>query len=180
MTLSPDQWGVVRGSGLALAVSAGVLGVGYAWLPAEWLGLAPAMMAADRIAFALKSDLFLFLWLAGCVGAVSRGRFHSPADLRGSAFAPPSPAINIRAAVLQNSLEQTVLALGAHLILATVLRGRELVLLPLLVLLFLVGRVAFTAGYSKGAPGRSFGMALTGAPIVASYLLAAGLMLVGR
>jgi hypothetical protein len=180
MRLSPDQWGVVRGSGLALAFSAGVAAVGYAWLPPELFGLEQSMTTADRIAFALRADLFLFVWLAGCVGAVSRGRFHSPADVRGSAFGPQSPAIAVRIAVLQNSLEQTVLALGAHLILATVLRDRELVLIPLLVLLFWVGRVAFAAGYSRGAPGRAFGMAVTGAPIVASYLLAAGLVLAGR
>ena len=138
------------------------------------------MTTADRIAFALRADLSLFVWLAGCVGAVSRGRLHSPADIRGSAFGPPSPAIAVRAAVLQNSLEQTVLALGANLILATVLRGRELVLIPLLVLLFRVGRVAFAAGYPRGAPGRAFGMAVTGAPIAAGYLLAAGLMFYGR
>ena len=51
------------------------------------------MTTADRIAFALRADLSLFVWLAGCVGAVSRGRLHSPADIRGSAFGPPSPAI---------------------------------------------------------------------------------------
>lgn len=180
MKLSSDQRGVVRRSGLALAFSAAVLGIGYVWLPTELFGVAQPMTVADRIAFALRSDLFLFVWLAGCFVAVSRGRFHSSADIGGSAFGRPSPAIAIRVAVLQNSLEQVVLALGAHLILATVLRDGELVLIPLLVFLFWVGRVTFAAGYSGGAPGRAFGMVVTVAPTAASYLLAAGLMLSGR
>lgn len=100
--LSPDQRGVLRGSGLALALSAGVISAGYAWLPAELFGLEQAMTPADRIAFALRANLFLFVWLARCVGAVSRGRFLSSADIRSSAFGPVSLAINVRVAVLQN------------------------------------------------------------------------------
>ena len=73
------------------------------------------MYAGERIAFALKADVFVFLWVAACVGAVSRGRFYSASDIAGAAFSPPSPAIAARSAVLQNSLEQAVLAFGAHL-----------------------------------------------------------------
>ena len=73
------------------------------------------------------------------------------------AASPPSPAIAVRSAVLQNALEQAVFAFGAHLALAAVLRGPQLVLLPPLVALFLVGRVAFAAGYRKGAPRLRYG-----------------------
>ena len=82
--------------------------------------------------------------------------------------------------MLQNSLEQTVLAFGAHLVLATLLRGPELVIIPLLVGIYFIGRVTFALGYAQGAARRSFGMALTAAPNAASYLLAAGLMIASR
>lgn len=121
--------------------------------------------------------MFVFLWVAACVGAVSHGRFYSASDIAGAGFSPPSPAIAVRAAVLQNSLERAVLAFGAHLALAAVLHGAELVLIQLLVALFLVGRVAFAAGYRKGAPGRAFGMAVTAAPTATGYFLALDLML---
>lgn len=174
---SSDQRGVLLGSAAGLAFSAVFLAAGYAWLPAAIVGLQPAMDAGERIAFALKAHLFVFLWLAGCVGAVSRGRFYSPSDIAGAAFAPPGPAIAVRAAVLQNSLEQAVLAVGGHLVLAALLRGTELLLIPLLVGLFLIGRGAFAARYAKGAPARAFGMAVTAAPTAASYIFALGLML---
>lgn len=125
-------------------------------------------------------DLPIFPWLAGCVGGVSQGRFWTPADRHGSAFVAPSKAIAVRAAVLQNTLEQTVLAVGAHLILATVLLGSELVLIPLLVLRYLIGRVAFAFGYARSPIARAFGMALTGAPIGFAYVLAAWLIGVDR
>lgn len=127
---SPEQRGVLFASAAAIAVCAAVLVPSYAWLPGSVFGLHAGMEAGERIAFALKADILVFLWLAGCVRAVSSGRFRSPADIRGSAYAPPSSAIAVQAAVLQNSLEQTVLAVGAHLGLAAVLRGDELVLIP--------------------------------------------------
>ena len=174
---SPEQRGVVLASAAAIAVCAAVLVPSYAWLPGSVFGLHAGMDAGERIAFALKADIPVFLWLAGCVRAVSSGRFRSPADIRGSAYAPPSPAIAVQAAVLQNSLEQTVLAVGAHLVLAAVLRGDQLVLIPALVLLYLVGRVSFAAVYARGAAARAFGMALTGASIMAAFAIAIVILL---
>ena len=77
----------------------------------------------------------------------------------------------------QRGLEQTVLAVGAHLGLAAVVRGDELVLIPALVLLYLAGRISFAAAYPKGAAARSFGMALTGASTIAAFGIAIGVIL---
>jgi hypothetical protein len=149
-------------------------------MPPRVFGLSEEMEFGERMTFVLKTDLLLFLWLAGCIRAVSSGRFGSPNDIRGSAFSAPSPAIAIRSAVLQNTLEQTVLFFPATLILAALMQGFELVLAPFLVALFLVGRVTFAIGYAKGASGRAFGMALTAAPIIVSYGFALWLIASGR
>jgi hypothetical protein len=180
MTFDQEQRSIIFQSALALLLTAVVLGGGYRWLPPESLGVATSETLADRIAFALKWDMLIFIWLAGSVGAVSRKRFWSPADRHGSAYSEASPALAVRRANLQNTLEQTVLASGAHLILATVLREEELVLIPLMVLLFLVGRVTFAIGYAKSPIARAFGMALTGAPVGFAYGLAAWLIVAGR
>jgi hypothetical protein len=180
MTLSPDQMGIVRGSALALLLAGAVLAAAWAWLPPEWVGAAYGLAAGDRLAYALKTELPVFLWLAGAVRAVSSRRFKSPADIGGSAFWPPSPNLAIPLAVLQNSLEQTVLFLGAHLILATVLRDGELIVLPVMVALYLVGRITFAWGYRRGASGRAFGMTLTAAPTIFGLVAAGGLMVAGR
>lgn len=180
MAFDSEQRGILRGSALALCFALATAGAGYAWLPPRWFGLSNAMTTADQIAFALKADVLLFVWLAWCVRAVSKRRFRSAVDRKGSGFGRPSEAIAIPTAVLQNSLEQTVLAFGAHLVLATVLRGPELVIIPLLVTLYIIGRVTFSLGYAQGAVRRSFGMALTAAPTLASYLFAAALMIAGR
>ena len=180
MPFDREQGSIVWQSALAVLVAAAVLVAGYLWLPPELVGVTGSMTVADRVAFTLKWDLPIFLWLAGCVGGVSQGRFWTAADCKGSAFGPPGPKIAVRAAVLQNSLEQTVLAVGAHLLLATVLSAEELVLIPLLVLLYLVGRATFAIGYARSPIARAFGMALTGAPLAFAYVLAAALILTGR
>jgi uncharacterized membrane protein YecN with MAPEG domain len=177
---SPDQWGIVRGSVLALALAGATLTVAHVWAPARLFGLNDAMAFGDRMTFALKIDLVLFLWLAGCVRAVSSKRFSFPQDIRGSAFGAPSPALALRAAILQNSLEQTVLFFPATLILAALLHGQELMFMPFLVGLFMLGRVTFAFGYAKSASGRAFGMALTAAPIIASYVVVIWLIAAGR
>lgn len=91
MTLSPDQMGIVRGSALALLLAAAALAAAWAWLPPQMVGVTEGSGAGDRLAYALKTQLPVFLWLAGAVRAVSSRRFKSPADIGGSASGPPSP-----------------------------------------------------------------------------------------
>ncbi len=162
---------------MGAAFSAVVLAVGYALVPPTWVGAFPTF--ADRLRYTLQADVFVFLWLAVAIGRVAGTRFFSPADIDGSGLASASPRIRVPGAILENTFEQCVLAAGAHLALAATLRGRDMVLIPLLVVLFCVGRAAFWAGYAKGAGGRAFGFATTFYPSLFAWLLAAVLAIVG-
>ena len=180
MALSAEQKAIAVRSALAIVLTAAAVATAWLWLPTSVLGAAPGMATADRLAYALKADLPVFLWLGGCLRTVASIRFRSDADRPGAAYGAPSPKLAVPAAVLQNSLEQTVLAVGAHLVLATVLRGEEMVVLPVLVALYLVGRVLFALGYARGAPARAFGMALTGASTIGAFAIALVLLALGR
>jgi hypothetical protein len=114
----------------------------------------PELMA-DRLAFALQADVFVMFWILFGVGLVSRGRRHSPADIGGAISGPPSPRIAIKAAFLQNTLEQAVLIVGMHLALVTLLPRDALSLIVVSVALFAIGRFTFLYGYRKGAGGRA-------------------------
>ena len=123
----------------------------------------------DRIAFALQvSTVPLFCVLVG-VGMVSTGRRFSPDDISGSAFGPPSDSLAIKVAFLQNTLEQAVLAVGFYLAFVTVADGPWLSVLLVSAALFVIGRVLFYRGYSKGVEGRAFGMTLTMTPAIVGY-----------
>lgn len=127
----------------------------------------------ERIVFAIRCDLFVFAWVLATVGAVANMRFGSAVDIDGSAGTTPSERITRARAVLQNTLEQAVLAAPAHLALATLLPTRQLIAIPLAVGLFGVGRIFFWRGFADGAGARAFGFGLTFYPTAAAYLAAA-------
>lgn len=134
-----------------------------------------ALPFAARLQVTLRADLFVLLCLAAAIGDVARRRFFSARDIAGAATTDaPSPEVVAARAVLQNTLEQTVLAIGAHLALTATLE-RSQVPVAALAGLFVAGRVLFHAGYVHGAAARAFGFALTFYPSVLA--LAAALWL---
>jgi MAPEG family len=173
MDLRSEQRSVALGAIAALTVCAVILSLGYLVLP-RWFQF-PIDLPA-RLAFAVRADLFVLLWVVLGIVLVAYGRGRSAADIRGAAVSPPSPAIAVQVAFLQNTLEQAMIAAGAHLALATLLDGAALALIVAAVALFGLGRLAFLAGYARGAGGRAFGMATTFLPTGAGYALAIGLL----
>jgi len=174
--LQEEQRKVVWRSVWALGFCALMLGGGYVTLPRYYEF--PRDLS-ERLAFAIRADVFVLLWVLLGVRMVSRGRFRSPADIAGSAFATPSPRLAVRVAFLQNTLEQAVVAIGCHLAIATLISGPALALVATAVVLFGIGRVAFLVGYPKGAGGRAFGMVTTSLPTFAGYLWAITIMILG-
>ncbi len=174
MNLAAEQRKIIRRATAAIAFCALVLAGSYLLLPR--LFAFPTGLP-ERIAFALQADLFVLVWIVIGVRMVSRGRFHSAVDNPGSAFAPPSPAIAVQVAFLQNTLEQAVAAVGAHLALATLISGQSLALIPAAVFLFAIGRITFLRGYRQGAGARAFGIVTTVIPTIGAYGWAIGVIL---
>lgn len=174
MNLKEEQRKVMRAGIAALVACAGVLAACYVALPRL---MSFPVDLAERLAFTLRADLFVMVWVFIAMRMVSSGRLKSEADIKGSAFGPPSPAIAVKTAFLQNTLEQAFMAIGVHLVLATLLQGGALSLIFGAVALFAIGRVAFYRGYLKGAGGRAFGMVVTALPTLAGFILATALML---
>ena len=131
----------------------------------------------DRLAFALHAAAAPFAVLLVAILMVSTSRRKSLQDIHGSAYGPPSQQLAVKAAFLQNTLEQTVLLVGALLILATLLTDAYLVLLPVAAGLFVLGRIAFYLGYQKSSMYRAFGMGVSMLPAVFGYLWIAVLLL---
>jgi hypothetical protein len=111
------------------------------------------------------------LALVWCIADIARKRFFHADVIGGAAYDYPGSEIAVDKAVLQNTLEQTVLAVVAYNGLTAAVPRLGPVLLPALVGLFLLGRVFFVGGYRKGAGGRALGFGLTFYPTVAAYLI---------
>jgi len=161
-TLTRDQKQVLGGMVAAAALT--VIALLAAYLLSKG-GTDPIRLSAP-VASALAA-----LALVVCIADIAKKRFFDADVIEGAAYDKPGSAVAVDKAVLQNTLEQTVLAVIAYNGLTAVAPGLGPVLLPVLVSLFLVGRVFFIFGYREGAGGRAFGFALTFYPTVAAYVI---------
>lgn len=157
------RWAALR----SLIVCAAAYLLGYLLLPAAFDF--PTELP-ERLTFVFQADLFIMLWVLFGSGMVSHGRRQRIEDIWGSAFGPPSPSLAIKIAFLQNTLEQAVMAVGAHLVLATLISGASLSVIVVSIALFGLGQISFYRGYSKGAGGRAFGMVTTALPTIFAFI----------
>lgn len=156
-----------RGVAARMAAAAGVTVVTVAACLLS--AMAAPVSLPERLIVVASCDAFVVFWLAAAVGNVARMRFFSVEDIGGRGIA--SADVNRGNAVLQNTLEQVVLAVPVHVALA-VLLASSVPLIVALTALFTVGRLLFWTGYAKGAEGRALGFALTFYPTVAGLLIA--------
>ena len=152
--LNEKQKGVVRGV-IPAAVST-VVGMGGVSLLIPMSAL-PADAAGDRVAWAMQWALLPTLTLMVSIMRVANYRFASPDDIDGSGLTAGTDRVLVLRAILQNTLEQAVLAVAAYLIWAVVMPYGWLRAIPVAALLFMTGRVFFARGYDGGAAARAMG-----------------------
>ena len=161
MELTEKQKGVVRGViPAALATFVGLAGISFL-IPMSAL---PADEPAARLAWALRWALLPILTLMISIMRVANYRFASPDDIDGSGLTAGTERVLVLRAILQNTLEQSVLAVAAYMIWATVMPPSWLRAIPIAALLFVTGRILFARGYERGASGRATGFGLTAYP----------------
>lgn len=133
------------------------IGIAYYWLPID---VAPSIDPQSRLQYVIRCDLFAILMLLLGIACVAKQRFFSPTAIGGDTLeADRSIVINIR--YIQNTLEQCVLLFITHLALATIVPAETMKLIPILVSLFVIGRLLFWIGYHHSALSRAFGFATT-------------------
>jgi hypothetical protein len=159
--LTEKQRGVVRGVILAALLSLPSLCGISLLLPATVL---PADEPGARLAWALQWSLLPMLTLVVAVGRVANHRFYTPEDIDGAGLTEGTPQLRLRRAILQNTLEQTVLAVAGYAIWAVVMPYAWLRSIIVAALLFVAGCLLFARGYTRGAPGRALGFGLTAYP----------------
>jgi uncharacterized membrane protein YecN with MAPEG domain len=121
--------------------------------------------AGDRLAYAVRCDVIAALCMLAGVAMIANRRFLLPEAIGGGRAA--SLEVDLR--YLTNTTEQLVLAVIAHLALSVELPAGSLRAIPILVVLFVIGRIAFWIGYRISPVGRAFGFATTFYPTVAAY-----------
>jgi hypothetical protein len=125
----------------------------------------------SRLTLWLGCSLLAAFWLLVSIGRLAGHRFFTPEDIAGGGIAGNTPKAALLQALIQNTLEQTVLAViayGAWLWLGPPERAGLVIVFTAY---FALGRLLFFAGYARGAPARALGFTLTFYPTVGLYLL---------
>jgi hypothetical protein len=170
--MSSDQGKVVAGVIAALVFMVAFFTIVFRLTD---FGLAPAgaIDFAFRLTYALKCEVFAALCLLAGIGTIGNRRFFTPEAIGGG----PSESIEIDRRYLQNTLEQLVLAIVAHLALVVIVPADSIRVVGILVMLFVIGRATFWIGYHVSGPARAFGFATTFYPTVAAYVYLIGRIL---
>ena len=173
--LSDKQRGVLLGMAAGLVATLAALALAITARPTL---LTPTDDHAASLVHALRWDVLIVLCLTANIGLLARHRFFTPEDIDGGGFTKGTAQAQVLQATLQNTLEQTVLALSVHAVWAAEMPASWQAVIPAAAILFFIGRVLFWRGYARGAPGRALGFALTFYPTVAMLLLIVGRLVV--
>lgn len=164
---SGEQRGVATGALAALAVTVLALLAGYSGLLAAPLGDS----LPQRAHLWASSSLLALLPLLFSIARLANHRFATPDDIAGAGLTSGTDRARLLQALLQNTLEQTVLAIAVYAAWSFLAPAGWGALPAIACILFIVGRTAFLAGYAKGAGGRAFGFGLTFYPTVLMILV---------
>ena len=174
MELDDKQRGVLKGVvlGGAITVVAGPIAI-----LANFFSPVSDASVAERIAYTLRVDTLIAICLAVSIGRLARHRFFTPDDIDGGGLTQGTSQAKVLQSSLQNTLEQTVLAVIVHLIWAVSVPLAWMPVIPAAAILFVIGRVLFARGYGGGAPARALGFALTFYPSMLMLIVVSGYFL---
>lgn len=161
--MDKTQLGVVRGLGLALLTAVAAFAFSATYVSRVW-GVGSDLSSRATVAsWALVLPAFaLFV----CIARLAKHRFFTPEDIHGSGLTGGTGKAKLLQALLQNTLEQSCLALPVYIATSVVAPAPLLPVVPAAAAMFLVGRLFFFAGYANGAPSRAYGFGLTFYPTV--------------
>ena len=159
--MDKTQLGVVRGMSLAMLTAVAAFAFSATYLSRVW-----GSDLASRITIAAWSIVLPAFALLVCIARLAKHRFFTLEDIHGSGLTGGSEKAKLLQALLQNTLEQSCLALPIYIATSIVVPATLLAVVPAAAGMFLIGRLCFFAGYANGAPSRAFGFGLTFYPTV--------------
>ncbi len=159
--LSREQVGVIAGAAGGLAITLAAL-----FWPTHPGGSADA---GARLALRAACDLAAAFWLAISIAMLANHRFFSARDIAGAGLTEASSRAKLLQGLVQNTLEQTVLAAAVWAAWLFAAAGAASTVV-LCAGCFCAGRLLFFLGYGRGAAARLLGFALTFYPSVGLIL----------
>lgn len=171
------QVGVMKGAALGAFSSVVVLLLSGYLNP---FGYSDSMSTLDSLSVAIRASAIPAFFLLIAIARVANHRFLTPEDIDGGGLTGGSERVKLLQALLQNTLEQSVLAALVYCAWAVVMPSALLSVVPVAALCFGVARILFFSSYQNGAPSRALGFSLTFYPSALMLLGVVGFQLVGR
>ena len=129
-----------------------------------------AVEEVDELSLRVSSLGAAVLWpcivLVISIGRLAKHRFFTPGDIDGSALTNGTDKARLLQSLLQNTLEQFCIALGAYTAWCFVMPISTLSAPIVCSVMFVVGRLLFFTTYRNGAAARALGFTLTFYPTV--------------
>ncbi|SET22762.1 MAPEG family protein [Thalassotalea agarivorans] len=157
MSLTAKQKGVLKGMLIGFLLALSILVLGSNLNP---FNFNESLGVIDRLQIAILWCLVPILFLTVSIGRLARHRFFTPQDIDGSGLTEGTEQAKLLQALIQNTLEQTILAVMAYFIWSVAMPSHWLSVVPIAALAFGLGRILFFKGYQKGAPSRAVGFTL--------------------
>ena len=157
MSLSIKQKGVLKGMLIGFVISLVTILMGMYLDPFEIHRSGTLLTRLHVLCFAAVLPT---LTLIISVGRLAKHRFFHAEDIDGSGLTEGSKKAKILQSLLQNTLEQWVIALSVYVMWCMLMPTKWLSSILLCAVLFAVGRLLFFTGYSKGAAHRAIGFTL--------------------
>jgi hypothetical protein len=168
VALSDKQLGVLKGMALAMTASVLTIIFGIFLDPFSYTLVENTQGRMDVLGLSI---ILPTLFLVVSIGRLARFRFFSPDDIDGSALTKASGNAALLQSLLQNTLEQCIIAVFVYTAWCFLMPVYWLSAIPLCSVLFALGRILFFKGYKNGAASRAFGFALTFYPTIVLFLI---------
>ncbi|RBP53667.1 MAPEG family protein [Arenicella xantha] len=165
--LTEKQHGVLKGMVFGMIIAISIVGLGSYLNP---FGYQEPISLVSKLNILAVSLIIPTFFLAIAIGRLAKHRFFTAEDIDGGGMSRGSEQAKVLQALLQNTVEQTLLAsliYGAWLI---VMPAKFLSTVPLAALAFGLGRILFFVGYNSGAPSRALGFTLSFYPSMVMFI----------
>ena len=107
MQLTKKQNGVLKGMILGMSMAISLVGLGSYFNP---FGYQAAISLSNKLDIVALSLLIPALFLAVAIGRLAKHRFFTPEDIDGGGLSVGSEQAKVLQSLLQNTVEQTLLA----------------------------------------------------------------------
>lgn len=174
MSLTEKQFGVLKRIIVGLSIALCIVGLGSYMNP---FGYNETFEPINKLHIAILCCLVPTFFLAVSIGRLAKHRFLTPEDIDGGGLSAGTPQAKLLQSLLQNTIEQALLASLVYCAWAAVMPTTWLSTVPIAAIAFGAGRILFFSGYNRGAAARAIGFTLSFYPSLIMLFTMIGVLL---